>query len=74
MRSDVNFEISRAGLSNPARALTNQIACFTVVIELNIFELLLVLSCTVRQSGLSCWQVVTLTTEQPKRSLVWRFT
>ena len=32
MRSDVNFQISRAGLSHPARVLTNQIACFTVVI------------------------------------------
>ena len=32
MRSDVNFQISRAGLqSHPARVLTNQIACFTVV-------------------------------------------
>ena len=35
MRSDViNFQISRAGLSHPARVLTNQIACFTVVIIL----------------------------------------
>ena len=32
MRSDVNFQISRAGLSHPARVLTNQIACSTVVI------------------------------------------
>ena len=31
MQSDVNFQISRAGLSHPARVLTNQIACFTVV-------------------------------------------
>ena len=28
MRSDVNFQISRAGLSHPARVLNNQIACF----------------------------------------------
>ena len=32
MRSDVNFQISRAGLSHPARVLTNQIACFAVVL------------------------------------------
>ena len=32
MRSDVNFQIARAGLSHPAQVLTNQIACFTVVI------------------------------------------
>ena len=32
MRSDVNFQISRAGLSHPAQVLTNQIACFAVVI------------------------------------------
>ena len=31
-RSDVNFQISRAGLSHPAWVFTNQIACFTVVI------------------------------------------
>ena len=37
MRSDVNFQISRAGLSHPARVLTNQIACFTVVIIQQIF-------------------------------------
>ena len=32
MRSDVNFQISGTGLTHPARVLTNQIACFTVVI------------------------------------------
>ena len=34
MRNDVNFQISRVGLSHPARVLTNQIACFTAVIIL----------------------------------------
>ena len=29
---DVNFQISREGLSHPARVLTNQIMCFTVVV------------------------------------------
>ena len=30
-QSDVNFQSSRAGLPHPARVLTNQIVCFTVV-------------------------------------------
>ena len=33
MQSDVNFQISRAGLSHPAWVLTNQIACFTVTCD-----------------------------------------
>ena len=31
---DVNSQIFRERLSNPARVLTNQIGCFTLVIEL----------------------------------------
>ena len=33
MRSDVNFQISHAGLSHPARVLTNQMSTFKVPVQ-----------------------------------------